>query len=434
MSRNASGYKPCGSVAHVVGRRQFMGDFLTGAAGVVAGTSLFSHPVGAAEVASKGKSVVVVFLNGGVSQFESWDPKSDLETGGPFKAIPTSVPGIHISELLPHTAKQIHHMALIRSISTDLDDHGLANNIVRSGRMTRSATEYPELGAAVAKGLERADFPLPGHIATMPAGVGGRGNNAAYLGPRYASVNVGAEEGGIVNTRLPDGMTVTADNRRHGWRRFVNDRHGLTGQSAEIDAYTQCFEQALQLMERRELFDVAREPVAVQEAYGKSEFGKQLLLARRLVEQEVPFIEIQHSGWDFHHNNFEFHLHYVADFDRPFAYFLEDLSQRGLLERTLVIVMTEFGRTPKINAGYGRDHYPAAWSIALAGCGIQHGAVIGKTDAKGIEVADRKVDHRHLFHTYLQAVGIDSAGEFDVAGRRFPIADPAYGPIKELLA
>ncbi len=426
-------YKPCGKIDHVLGRRQFMGEFLTGT-GVILGSSLFSHPLGASEVATQGKSVVVVYLNGGISQFESWDPKTDLETGGPFKSIPTTVPGIHVSELIPHTAKMMHRMALIRSISTDLDDHGLANNIVRSGRQTRSPTEYPELGAVVAKGLERPEFPLPGHITTMVGGVGGRANNAAYLGPSYASVAVGAEKGGIVNTQLPEGISVAVDSRRHDWRRFVNNRHRSRVQTAEIDAYTQCYEQALRLMERRELFDISKEPEATQEAYGKSEFGKQMLLARRLVEQEVPFIEIQHSGWDFHHNNFEFHLHYVADFDRPFAYFLADLEQRGLLGRTLVIVMTEFGRTPKINAGYGRDHYPNAWSIALAGCGIQHGAVIGKTDAKGIEVTDRKVDHRHLFHTYLRAVGINSAGEFEIAGKKFPIADPAYGPIQELLA
>ncbi len=431
---NAGKYRPCGSSQHTLARRQFMGDFLTGI-GAAAGMSLFSHPLGAGSLAQHGKSVVVIFLDGGISQFESWDPKSDTQTGGPFKAIPTTVPGIHISELLPHTALQMHHMALIRSIRTDLDDHGLAKNIVRCGRMTRSATEYPELGAAVAKGLERNDFPLPGHIQTMPAGVGGRANNAAYLGPRYASVAVGAEEGGIVNTTLPDGMTVTADSRRHDWRRFADSRLRGRVTTAEMDAYTYSYEQALRLMERRELFDISREPESVRQAYGQTEFGKQLLLARRLVEQEVPFVEVNWGGWDFHHNNFEFHLHYVSEFfDRSFANFISDLSQRGLLERTLVIVMTEFGRTPTINAGYGRDHYPNAWSIALAGCGIQHGAVIGSTDAKGIEVTDRQVDHRHLFHTYLRAVGIDSSGEFDVAGRKFPMADPAFGPIVELLA
>lgn len=426
-------YRPCGEVEHLLGRRQFMGDLLAGA-GILAGSSLLASSVGTAEVARRGKSVVVVYLNGGISQFESWDPKASLETGGPFKAIPTTVPGVHISELLPQTAKQMHRMALVRSLNTKQDDHGLANNLVRSGRMTQSATEYPELGAVVAKGLERADFPLPGHIATMPAGVGGRGNNAAYLGPRYTSVSVGAEKGGVANAQLPDGMTVTADQRRHDWRRFANSRFRDKVDSAEIDAYTQTYEQALRLMERRDLFDITREPTKVRDAYGKSELGKQFLLARRLVEQEVPFVEIQPGGWDFHHNNFEFHLHYVSDFDKPFALFLEELAQRGHLDRTLVVVMTEFGRTPRINTGYGRDHYSRAWSIALAGCGIKHGAVIGKTDAKGIEVTDRQVDHRHLFHTYLQAVGINSSSEFDIAGRKFPIADPAAGPIKELLA
>jgi len=424
---------PCGSNQHVIGRRQFLGDLWTGL-GVTAGAGLFAHELGASEVARQGKSVVVVFLDGGISQFESWDPKSDLDTGGPFKAIPTSVPGIHISELFPHTARQMHRMALVRSMSTGLDDHGLAKNLVRSGRTTRTATEYPELGAVVAKGLERPDYPLPGYIRTMESGVGGRGRDSAYLGPAFASVSIGAEAGGIRNSKLPEGITPASDQRRHDLRRFLNERHRRRIEAPEVDAYSQSFTQAQRIMERSELFDISREPEAVQQSYGKTEFGKKLLLARRLVEQEVPFVEVSHDGWDFHHNNFEFHLHYVADIDRPFAHFLEDLSQRGLLERTLVIVMTEFGRTPKINAGYGRDHYPNAWSIAMAGCGIQHGAVIGKTDAKGIEVTDRKVDHRHLFHTYLRAVGIDSSGHFQIAGRSFPIADPAFGPIEELLA
>ena len=431
---NLASCRPCQSPHHSLARRQFVGDVFASGCATTAGLSLFSDPLGATEIASKGKSVVVIFLAGGISQFESWDPKSNLETGGPFKAIPTSVPGIHISELLPYTAKQMHHMAIVRSLNTGLDDHALATNIIRCGRTTRTATEYPELGAAVARGLERADFPLPGHIRTMPEGVGARSNNAAYLGPQYASVNIGAEKGGIVNTQLPDGMTVEIDSRRQDWRRFVSNRHRSRVQSAEMDAYTQSYEQALRLMERRELFDISREPESVQAGYGTSPFAKQLLLARRLVEQEVPFIEVSHDGWDFHHNNFEFHLHYVSDIDRPFAHFIADLVDRGLLERTLVIVMTEFGRTPNINAGYGRDHYPKAWSIALAGCGIKHGAVIGKTDDKGIEVIDREVDHRHMFHTYLRAVGIDSSGHFEVAGRQFPIADPAFGPIEELLA
>ncbi|MFM8271936.1 MAG: DUF1501 domain-containing protein, partial [Gemmata sp.] len=164
-------YKPCGAVEHLLGRRQFMGDLLAGAGAAVVGSSLLASPVGAREVARRGKSVVVVYLSGGISQFESWDPKASLETGGPFKAIPTTVPGIQISELLPLTAQQMHRMAIVRSLNTKQDDHGIANNLVRSGRMTKSATEYPDLGAVVAKGLERADFPLPGHITTTLTGV-----------------------------------------------------------------------------------------------------------------------------------------------------------------------------------------------------------------------------------------------------------------------
>lgn len=423
----------CGSRDHFIGRRQFMGTTLAGVGGAV-GASLFTHPLGAAQVAERGKSMVVIFLEGGLSQFESWDPKSHFETGGPFKAIPTSVPGIHISELLPHTAKQMHHLALIRSIKTNLDDHALATNIVRSGRMTRSATEYPDLGAVVAKAKDRDDFPLPGHIFTSAGGNVGRGSNAAYLGPKFASVTVAAEGGGVPNTVLPDGMNVTVDTQRNTWRRFINSRYARSVHSAELDAFTQSYEQALKMMTQRDVFDLSKEPQAVRDKYGHDELGKQLLLARRLVEHEVPYIEVKNGGHDTHWNNFEFHIHNVTFFDRPFAVFIEDMAERGLLERTLVVVMTEFGRTAEISVGFGRGHGTDAWSIALGGCGIQKGAVIGKTNDSGKEVIDRQVDHRHLFHTFLRAVGIDSSGQFNIAGRPFPIADPAAGPIEELLA
>jgi hypothetical protein len=425
----------CNSSQHLTGRRQFLGTALAGL-GTAAGVGLLAHPLGAGELTKQGKSLMVIWLAGGISQFESWDPKSDVETGGPFKAIPTTVPGIHISELLPHTAMQMHHMALIRSINTTVmpgaDDHGISTNAVRAGRLTRTATDFPELGAAAAKALDRDDFPLPGHIFASAGGSGGRQNNAAYLGPKYAGVTIGAKDG-VINSVLPNGMTVSVDGQRNSWRRFVNDRFQQRHRSAQTDAFTQSYEQALQLMNRREIFDVSREPQTVQDRYGSGELGRQLLLARRLLENEVPYVEVRHDGWDFHHNNFEFHIHYVADFDRPFSIFLSDLAERGLLERTLVVVMTEFGRTPKINPGYGRDHWPNSWSVALAGCGIHRGAVIGKTNDSGTEVVDRQVDHRHLFHTYLRAVGVDSAGEFNIGGRSFPIADTATGPIEELL-
>jgi uncharacterized protein (DUF1501 family) len=157
-------------------------------------------------------------------------------------------------------------------------------------------------------------------------------------------------------------------------------------------------------------------------------------LARRLLENGVAYVQVMHSNYDTHYENFDFHIEQLGEFDRPFATLLADLADRGLLETTLVVVMSEFGRTPQINASYGRDHWGNAWSIALGGCGVQPGAVIGKTNANGTAVEDREVDHAHLFHTYLQAVGVDSTTPIEIDGRPIPLADPAAGPITELLA
>ncbi len=148
----------------------------------------------------------------------------------------------------------------------------------------------------------------------------------------------------------------------------------------------------------------------------------------------MPFVQVNHSNYDTHFENFDFHIEQLGEFDRPFATLLEDLTVRGLLDDTLVCVMSEFGRTPRINDRYGRDHWGTAWSVVLGGTGIQPGAIIGRTNANGTAVEERKVDHGHVFHTILQAIGVDSHGEFQVAGRSHTIADPAKGPIDELLA
>jgi uncharacterized protein (DUF1501 family) len=187
-------------------------------------------------------------------------------------------------------------------------------------------------------------------------------------------------------------------------------------------------------MERADVFDVTKESPQDQDRYGKHDFGRHCLLARRLLEQGMTCVKVTHSNYDSHFENFDFHIEQLGEFDKPFATLLEDLAQRGMLDTTLVIVMAEFGRTPNINAGLGRDHWSKAWSVAMAGCGIQHGAVIGKTNDNGTAVVDREVDGRHLFHTYLRAVGVDSTADYPGVNRSIPIADPAGSPISELLA
>ena len=157
-------------------------------------------------------------------------------------------------------------------------------------------------------------------------------------------------------------------------------------------------------------------------------------MARRLLEHDIPFVQVSHSNYDSHHEDFNFHIEQLGEFDQTYATLISDLHQRGLLESTLVVVLSEFGRTPKINARYGRDHWGTAWSVCLAGCGIQAGGTYGATNEGGTKVIEGEVDAGHLFHTYLRALALKSTGNFNIGGRKFPIADPSLGPIKEILS
>jgi membrane-anchored protein YejM (alkaline phosphatase superfamily) len=235
------------------------------------------------------------------------------------------------------------------------------------------------------------------------------------------------------NSARAESLTASIDELRNDFRRRANERFMQQRRTAETDVYTESYEQALQLMEKRDVFDLSKEPDAEHERYGKHDFGQHCLMARRMLENDVPFVQVQHSNYDTHHENFNFHIEQLGEFDRPFATLVGDLSDRGMLETTLVVVMTEFGRTPKINSRYGRDHWGASFSICLGGAKVHPGAVIGATNENGTAVSDREVNHGDLFHTYLAAVGLNSSGSFDFGGRDVPMADPAHGPISELI-
>ncbi|MEO1999195.1 MAG: DUF1501 domain-containing protein, partial [Planctomycetaceae bacterium] len=181
------------------------------------------------------------------------------------------------------------------------------------------------------------------------------GSDAAYLGPRFASVGVNGKP--PANSARPDTIKAEQDALRNAFRREANDRFALRRRTAQTDIYTQSYEQALQLMERRDVFDVSKEPDKEHEKYGKYDFGRHCLMARRLLEREISFVQVQHSNYDTHNENFNFHLEQLGEFDRSFAALVQDLHDRGLLKHTLIVVMSEFGRTPKINPRYGRDHW-----------------------------------------------------------------------------
>jgi uncharacterized protein (DUF1501 family) len=283
-----------------------------------------------------------------------------------------------------------------------------------------------------AKSLTPAEsFTLPGHVLIRGGGPGS--GQAAYLGPKYASVVMDDGKPPQYTERL-ESLTSQADARRNAFRAAASDRFAGRRRTADTDAYTFSYDQAADLLAQREVFDVTKESAAEQARYSMSEFGTHCLLARRLLERGIPFVQINHSNYDTHFENFDFHIEQLGEFDQPFAMLVADLAERGLLEDTLICVMSEFGRAPKINARYGRDHWGTAWSVLLGGAGIARGACLGKTNDNGTAVVDHEVDHGHVFHTLLAGVGVDSKTEFDVGGRKYPLADPAKSPIKELIA
>jgi uncharacterized protein (DUF1501 family) len=413
-------------------RRKFLGTAAFGLGGVVAGLGVFGRSTLARALDAQQRRVLVLNMHGGLSQLESWDPKPRTATGGPFRAIPTSVPGIHISELLPLTARQMHHLTIVRGVNTAEDDHGKGAYMMTTGRRKTPAANYPVVGAVMAKALAPEDSPLPGHVMITPGGGGGRSNDAAYLGPKFASVVLGNGQPPLYSSPPANSdADVMAD--RDELRRHVNDRFTQKRRTAQTDAFTFSYEQALQLMERRQVFDVTKEPQKDVDRYGRHDLGRHCLLARRLLQNGVSFVQVTHSNYDTHNENFDFHLEQLGEFDRPFACLIEDLAASGMLEHTLVVVLSEFGRTPNINHYYGRDHWSKAWSVVVGGGKIPRGHVHGKTNENGTAIVDGQVDHANLFHTYLQALGIDSTDNFTIDGRPMPMADPASAPIKELL-
>jgi hypothetical protein len=414
-------------------RRRFLAGIAASAAGgAFGGLNFFTRPLAAAQLQKDQKRVVLLNMHGGLSQLESWDPKPGTETGGPFRSISTSVPGIQISELLPNIARQMHHLCLLRGVNTSEDDHGKGAYLMTTGRRQTPAAEYPVFGAVCAKAMATEDSALPGHIVITPGGGGGRGNDAAYLGPKYSSIYLG-NGNPPQYTKRPENVSGIADSSRNDFRRRVNERFLSRRRTAVTEAYTYSYEQALQLMAQKDVFDVTKEPANDHARYGKYDLGRHCLLARRLLEKGATFVQVSHSNYDTHNENFNFHIEQLGEFDRSFAALVADLADRGMLESTLIVVLSEFGRTPNINLYYGRDHWSHAWSVVVAGGKIHRGIAYGQTNGKGTEVVDGQVDHANLFHTYLQAMGVDSTDTFEIEGRDVPLADPASKSIRPIL-
>ncbi len=420
----------CPSEQHRLSRRRWLG---TAAAGTAAALPLIDPAVHAAALQRAAKQVLFIWLDGGISQLESWDPKPNTEFGGPFRAIPTSVPGIHVSELLPQTAQQMQHLAIVRSLCTEDNAHSSGVDRIQRGDPKNRGVVYPYFGSAVTKLLGPNDSGLPPYVWIKPLSGGFMHKDAGFLGPQYGSLAFG-------DGKPPQNLLQHADvtdqqqQERMQIRTFADRRYARGRRPDSTDANGFVFSMGLELMQRRQLFDESTFSPQDVQRYGTHDLGRHMLLARRMLEAGVQFVKVNSYGWDTHGDNFNGSHSLVRRFDQPFAALISDLAAAGMLDQVLVIAMSEFGRTPRVNGHLGRDHWPEAWSLCMAGAGIRRGVAVGSTSENGTWVTSEPYDIGHMFHTWFSALGINSRETaWDNQGQPLPIAHEDCHPVSELL-
>lgn len=326
------------------------------------------------------KSLIVVWLAGGASQLETWDPHPDTKVGGPTKSIKTTVPGLEIADHYPRVAEQIHELNVIRSLVSKEGDHERGTYMLKTGYRPDPTLVHPSLGAIACHELPNEQLEIPSHISLLGGPWPARGG---FLGemfdafkiydPRYGIQNLRPRVGDVRQQQRLKGLDVVSKSFQAGRRVQVeNTLHQLT------------VERALRMMTSEQLkaFEIDEEPQAVRDAYGNTRFGQGCLAARRLVETGVRAVEVTLQGWDTHANNFEGHASQARELDPALAALIHDLKQRDLLQSTVVLCIGEFGRTPRINPLDGRDHWPKGFSCLVGGGGLRSGVVIGETDTE----------------------------------------------------
>jgi hypothetical protein len=432
------------------------------AAGVLGGSMsgwLESLAATAATNPERKRACILLWMNGGPSQMDTFDLKPGHKNGGPYKEIATSVPGMKFSEHLPRLAKQAKHLALLRSMATKEGDHSRATYYMRTGYLPQGPVQYPPIGSTLSKELANPSAALPGFVSIAPVPfLSPAAYTPGFLGPEYAPLIVGNQNYGfgqpqpdydktlkVEDLQPPGEIKQPREDARiellQGLQRdFVAKHPGVPALS-----HQSAYERAVRLMRTAagKAFDLKDEPPKLRDRYGRNLFGQGCLLARRLVERGVPFIEVTLSSvpgnngiaWDTHQQNFELVKKLSEVLDPAWATLLEDLDQRGLLDTTLVVWMGEFGRTPQINPQQGRDHFANAWSTVLAGGGVKGGSIYGKTSPDGMTVKDNPVTVPNFLATVASAVGVDPTKQnMSNVGRPIRIADAGSKPIKEVLS
>jgi uncharacterized protein (DUF1501 family) len=386
----------------------------------------------ASETRQQTKNCILLWMDGGPSHKDTWDLRPGTDNGGPYRQIQTNVNGIQISEHFPQFARLMNHAAIIRSMSTPEGAHARAKYNLHTGyREGQGGIVYPSIGSIVSKELGSESSAMPNFVS-----IGNRAYGSGFLGARHQPLIVNDAARGVENLR--SGLSQSQFSDRVSLLDELESGFQRQHNANTAQAHRTTIQRAVTLMRDTgtQAFDITREPAASAAAYGNTAFGRGCLMARRLVEAGVKFVEVTLGGWDTHQNNFERVRQLSEQVDPAMSALVRDLQTRGLLDNTLVIWCGDFGRTPRINARGaqpGRDHYPRAWSSVMVGGGIRGGQVIGRTDAEAATVTDRPVGTFDYMATVCRALGIDYNKQNHAPnGRPIRIVDRPATPIAQL--
>ena len=396
-------------------------------------SSIWSSLFSAQSDTAKAKSCILIFLDGGPSQIDTFDPKPGAPTAGSFEAIDTKLPGVQFAQHVPRLASIADELAIVRTLSSEEGDHDRAQVLMHSGYQPNPRLQYPPIGSTIAWQQTDAAADAPAFVSI------GRRFSTSILGPQFGPFVIDDIGNPAPSLALPEGFTDTRMKRRLAALESFNARFDGQFQSPLGSELTQLTKRA-DRMRNSDVFqpyDPAAAEPELFERYGSGindgYLARACLMARRLVESGVKFVEIQYSGWDTHNDNFNQVQNLSASLDAGLATLIEDLGERGLLDQTLVFCVGEFGRTPKINGDNGRDHFPNVFSAVLAGGGVKVGQVLGESSADGGEVKDRPVSVPDFHATLFTALGLDVAKDyFAPDGRLLKLTDKGK-PIAELI-
>lgn len=368
------------------------------------------------------KNVIYLYMAGGMSHLDTFDTKPESKLQGPVQSIASSADGVQVSEFFPLLSQQMHHVAVINSMFSDQGAHGPGNYFMHTSYQQRGTIQHPALGAWVMHLSGQRNGTLPGNVLI---GGGSDHPGSGYMESRFAPLPIGDPKSGLQHSRRPSGVKEDQYQRRLDLMNRLNKDFQDKYQTRSVRAYRDMYEDALSLMNSKDLeaFDINKEPAAVRGEYGDSNFGRGCLLARRMVEHGVRFVEVNLGGWDTHNDNFENVGSRAAELDRGLGTLLKDLERRGLLEETMIVLATEFGRTPTITETDGRNHHPTAFTCLLAGGGIRGGQKYGKTDANAAKIVENKVLVPDFNATIAYGLGLPlDKTVFSASGRPFTVA------------